>query len=48
MMLYFSQFLMKKDSVIPGRHVSAGPGIQMHGLRMFLDSGFARVARAPE
>jgi hypothetical protein len=36
------------STVIPGRRFSAGPGIQMHILCVFLDSGFASVARAPE
>jgi hypothetical protein len=37
--------------VIPGRRVSAGPGIQEPHDRRFaraLDSGLARFARAPE
>jgi hypothetical protein len=34
--------------VIPERRVSAGPGIQMEFLTMFLDSGFAPSARATE
>ena len=34
--------------VIPGRRASAGPGIQMLAKWKFLDSGFARFARAPE
>jgi hypothetical protein len=31
----------------PGRP-QAGPGIQMHHRNVFLDSGFARFASAPE
>ena len=38
---------MKKNSVIRGRRVSAGSGIQMHNLHMFLDSGFARFRERP-
>ena len=34
--------------VIPGRRVSAGPGIQLQARRLFLDSGFAAFGRAPE
>jgi hypothetical protein len=34
--------------VIPGRRVSAGPGIQMQARRSFMDSGFAAFDRAPE
>ena len=34
-------------SVIPGRRLSAGPGIQMQARRVSLDSGFA-LSRAPE
>jgi hypothetical protein len=34
--------------VIPGRRISAGPGIQMQLPILALDSGFARRARAPE
>jgi len=40
----------KRDNfaVIPGRRVSAGPGIQMQARSSFLDSGFAAFGRAPE
>ena len=31
--------------VIPGRRASAGPGIQIQALCVFLDSGFALSAR---
>jgi hypothetical protein len=31
--------------VIPGRRASAGPGIQTQGTVLFLDSGFALLAR---
>ena len=34
--------------VVPGRRVSAGPGIQHHVSQLRLDFGFARSARAPE
>jgi hypothetical protein len=34
--------------VIPGRRDSAEPGIQTRILRLELDSGFTRFARAPE
>src|SRR6185369_12310081 len=33
--------------VIPGRRASAGPGIQMHIQRLFLDSGFAGNSPRP-
>jgi hypothetical protein len=35
-------------AVIPGRRVSAGPGIQMLAPRFVLDSGFTAFGRAPE
>jgi hypothetical protein len=33
--------------VIPGRRASAGPGIQMQSLNVFLGSGFAGVCPRP-
>jgi hypothetical protein len=38
----------KLEAVIPGRRVSAEPGIQMRVRNLSLDSGFARFVRAPE
>jgi hypothetical protein len=35
----------ERTPVIPGRRVSAGPGIQMHTRSKLLDSGLAPLAR---